>query len=516
MRRKDSFLNIITGMGSQIILLILGLISRKVFVNILGLELLGINGLLSNIISMLSLAELGIGGAIYYSLYKPLANDDCSQVTAIMQLYGRLYKYIALAVACIGIALIPFLQMIIKTNVSNYYLISVYMCFLIDTVLSYVLAYKKNIISADQKSYIINSIQMIFSIALSIAQIIIIIATHNFILYLIVKILFGFSSNIVFHIIANKMYPYLKDKSKVKLKNEIKVELIKNAKALFIVMIASYAIAGTDNILISIFVNITAVGIYSNYILIIGIIKGLVGQIFNGIRASFGNYLLKESLDKAHDMFNVLYFLNFWIISFCCVCLIVLLNPFISLWLGKNALFPFYLVLIMVANFYIRSTISAIEIVRDGAGMYSPYPFFKYWSFVEGGLNLILGVMLAGLFKMGVMGILLATSISTQVAVFLVPLTVYKYIFKRSSKTYFKKNFAYLVCTVLVIGITLLFCGFVTTTSGMLVLLEKGIICLAVPNAIIIALFNKTKEFKYIRDMVKGFMDKRLVVKKKL
>ncbi|MCB2296784.1 lipopolysaccharide biosynthesis protein [Clostridium tagluense] len=515
MRRKDSFLNIATGIGSQIILLILGLFSRKIFVNILGLELLGINGLLSNIISMLSLAELGIGGAIYYSLYKPLANDDYSQVRAIMQLYGRLYKYIALAVACIGVGLTPFLHMIIKANVTNYYLISVYMCFLIDAVLSYVLSYKKNIISANQKSYVINTIQTGFSIALSVAQIIIIITTHNFILYLVVKILFGFSSNLVFHIIANKMYPYLKDKSKVKLNNQAKAELVKNAKALFIVMISSYCIAGTDNILIAIFVNITAVGIYSNYILIIGIIKGLVGQIFNGIRASFGNYLLKESLDKAHNMFNILYFLNFWIMSFCCVCLIVLLNPFISIWLGKDSLFPFYLIIIMVANFYMRSTISAIEIVRDGAGMYSPYPFFKYWTLMEGILNLILGVTLAGPFKMGIMGILLATSITMQVGLFILPLSVYKYIFKRSSKTYFKKNFIYLICTVLVTGITLFCCSFVATRSGMLELLEKGIICLVVPNVIIKVLFNKTTEFQYIQDMIKGFMGKRLLLKKK-
>lgn len=514
MRRKNSILNIVTGISSQLILLILGFVSRKIFVEIFGLEILGVNGLLSNVISMLSLAELGIGGAIYYSLYKPLAKNDHSQIKAIMQLYGRLYRYIAIVVACIGMALVPFLDKIVNSNINNNYLIGVYLCFLIDSVLSYVLSYKKNIISADQKNYVVNIIQTAFSVTVSVAQIIIIIRTHNYILYLVVKIIFGFFSNVTFHIVANKMYPYLKDKRKVGLNKEIEAELIKNAKALCIVMIASYCIAGTDNILISIFVNITAVGVYSNYILIINIIKGLVGQIFNSIRASFGNFLIEKSLDEAHDMFNILDFLNFWIISFCCVCLIVLLNPFISLWLSKDALFPFHLVVIMVANFYIRSTISSIEIVRDGAGMYSPYPFFKYWTLLEGILNLILGILLAGTFKMGILGIQLATTVSMQIGIVILPVTVYKYVFKRSSRPYFRKKFIYLISTILATGATLLSCNFVTA-NGIVELFEKGIVCLIIPNLIIIMLFNKTKEFKNIRSLAKESIVKLLLLNKK-
>lgn len=508
MRRKNTILNILTGIASQIILIILGLISRKIFVNIMGLEILGINGLFSNIISMLSLAELGIGGAIYYSLYKPLAEDDYPQVRATMQLYSKLYKYIAIIVACIGIALIPFLHLIIKEKVDNVYLISVYICFLTDSVLSYMLAYKKNIISADQKSYVINTIQTGFSIAISIAQIIIILSTHNFILFLLVKIVLGFSSNVIFHLVANKMYPYLKDKNKVKLNEEAKAQLIKNAKALFIVNIAVYCVFGTDNILISIFVGVTTVGMYSNYILITNIINGLVGQVFSGIRASFGNFLLTKSLAEAHDIFEIIYFVNFWITSFCSICLIVLLNPFISIWLGKKALFPFYILIIMIVNFYMRSMTAAIETVRNGAGLYSPYPFFKYWALVEGLLNLILGVLLAGVLNMGIAGILFATTISTQVTVYVLPWNVYKYVLKRSSRLYYKKNFIYLLCTVLVTSITLLCCSFVNIGNNILALLEKGSICLVVPNLMIIAIFYKTKEFQYIWDMRKSVATK--------
>ena len=509
MRRKDSFLNVLTGISSQLILILVGLISRKIFVNVMGLQILGINGLLSNIISMLSLAELGIGGAIYYSLYKPLAHDDYPQVRATMQLYGKLYKYIALVVACIGIAIIPFLHLIIKENVDNVYLISVYACFLTDAILSYVLAYKKNIISADQKSYVINTIQTGFSIVMSIAQILIIITTHNYILYLIVKIVLGFLSNVIFHLIANKMYPYLKEKGKVKLNDEAKAELIKNVKALFIVNISSYFVFGTDNILISIFVGITTVGLYSNYLLIVNIINGVVGQVFNGIRASFGNFLLKETLYKSNNIFNIIYFINFWITCFCSVCLIVLLNPFISIWLGIKAVLPFNVLILIIANFYMRSMTSAIETVRNGAGLYSPYWFFKYWALLEGILNLVLSVLFAKVFKMGIMGILLATTISTQITVYVLPWNVYKYVLEKSAKTYYKKNIIYLICVALITAVTLWCCSFVTLNNSIFSLLVKGIICVIVPNVIIISLFYKTTEVKYIWNMTKGFMKKK-------
>ena len=515
MRTKNSLLNMLTGVVSQIILIILGLVSRKIFINIMGLELLGVNGLFTNIISMLSLAELGIGGAIYYTLYKPLAQEDYPQVRATMQLYGKLYKYIAVAVACIGIALIPFLHLIIKENIDSFYLISIYVCFLTDAVLSYMLAYKKNIICADQKSYIINTVQSGFSILLSITQIVILITTQSFIIYLIAKILFGFSSNLIFHLIANKMYPYLKDKEKIKLNEQAKAELIKNAKALFIVSIATYCIIGTDNILISIFVNVTAVGIYSNYVLIINIINMLINQVFNGLKASLGNLLVKKSIDESYSIFNILYFANFWIISFSSVSLIVLINPFISTWIGDNALFPFYIPIAMVINFYLRLMLLSIETIRAGAGLYSPYPFFKFWALIEGILNLILGVILLSVFHMGIVGVMIATTISTQLAIITVPSTVYKYVFKKPCMEFYKKYFTYLCFTILITAITLWSCSFVNISVNLLELVLKGLICIVLPNGMIVAMYHKTNEFQYIWRLVKEILFKRLIVRGK-
>jgi O-antigen/teichoic acid export membrane protein len=509
MRRKYSIFNISTGIVSQIVLALLGLISRKIFVDIMGLQLLGVSGLFSSIISFLSLAELGIGGAIYYSLYKPLAKNDHQETRQIMNLYSRLYKYVALAVFVIGMALLPFLKIFVKDNIPVFYLNTVYLIFLADAILSYLFAYRRSIISADQKSYIITSIQLAFSIALTALQILIIIVTQNFILYLVVKVLLGFSSNLLFHFLARRMYPYLKEKEVGRLSPGTKAEIIKNAKALFIVNIAVYFVYGTDNILLTYFGGITVVGLYSNYLLIINTINGLVGQVFGGIRASFGNFLVKKSKDDAHMVFDVLYFLNFWIVGLCSICLVVLLNPFIGLWLGKNALFPFPVVAIIVTNFYSRGMTSAIETVRNGAGLYSPYPLFKYRSLAEGILNLALGILLAGLFKMGIIGIFLATSISNQVTILGLPYDVYRYVFNKSSKQYYKKLIVYTMCTFALTTFVLWICSYAVLKNEFISLALKFLICITVPNVIITTIFCKTNEFKYIVNTAKQLIRKR-------
>jgi hypothetical protein len=247
----------------------------------------------------------------------------------------------------------------------------------------------------------------------------------------------------------------------------------------------------------------------------INIINNLVDQIFVGIRASFGNLIVKETVDDAHKMFNVMYFLNFWVVAFCSVCLVVLLNPFISIWLGEDTVFPLSVVVIIVANFYFRGMTAAIEVVRNGAGLYNPYPFFKYWALLEGAVNLLIAITLIGPVSMGIYGVFLATTISTQITVYVLPWNVYKYVFKRSSRSYYKKNFLYLICTALLTFGTYSLCQLISINGSVLLLLMKAIISIIVPNLVIIVFFHKTYEFQYLWHMIKNFIGKRLIVNRK-
>ncbi|KNZ42530.1 lipopolysaccharide biosynthesis protein [Acetobacterium bakii] len=506
MRKRNSILNIMTGISSQIILILLGFFVRKIFVDIMGFELLGINGLFNSIIAMLSLAELGIGGAIYFSLYKPLADNNHEQISAIMQLYSKLYKYIALFVGIIGISLLPFIKIIAKVDVDQFYLNIIFLIFLTDAVLSYLLAYIKNIISADQKNYVINTVQTCFSIIILVLQGIIIITTHNFIIYLTVKLIMGIMSNLLFYYIARKRYPYLKEKNKIVLAPEIKSEIIKNAKALFLVQMAVYFVSGTDNVLIAIFLGVSMVGIYSNYLLIITTVTMLNAQVFSGITASFGNFLVNKSMKDAHRTYKIIFFFNFWLIAFCSTALIVLLNPFILMWLGNEAVLNQSIVIIIVTNFLCRGMNSSIGMVRNSAGLYSPYPFFKWWSIIEGILNLVLCILFLTVFDMGLFGILFAATLSTQLNTLVLPWNTYKYVFKMNKSIYFRRYFYYIVFAIVIMTTTSFIADSISFSNMYINFSFKALMCLIIPNALIILAFKQTEEFKYIWEIIQKAM----------
>lgn len=495
--------NIITGITLQIVTILLGFISRKAFIHYIGLEFLGINGLLSNILSMLSLVDLGIGGAIYYSLYEPLAKKDFNQVNAIMKLYSNLYKYIGIIVGILGITLMPLIKYLIRTDISNNYINIVYIVFITDSVLSYFLAYRSNILSADQKNYILNRVSTIFSIVVTLLQILIVIITKNYILFLVVRLVLGLIKNVIIYYVTNNIYPYLKNKDKVMLKSEIKQEIIKNAKAIFIVNIAVYCVFGTDNILLSLFVGVTSVGLYSNYFLLINTVNGLIGQVFQSVKASFGNFLIEKSMKEAYEVFEILYFVSFWILTFCSASLMVLLNPFIELWLGKELLFPMVAVVILILNFYLRGMTNAIEIVRNAAGLYSPYPFFKFWALIEGIVNLILSTILSVPLKMGMLGIFLGTSISTMITVCVLPWNVYKYVFKMPSKVYYIKYCKYIIFTGIVVTFSYYISIIFALNNRLLDFFIKILCSILVPNIMLLILFGNSREFRYLLNKFK-------------
>ena len=188
-RTKNSIINSSVSIITQVLTVIINFIVKTVFIKVLGSEYLGLNGLFSNIITMLSLADLGIGIAIPYSLYKPLADKDEKKIRILMKYYSKIYNVIGVIVLSIGLALIPFLPLIIKDmpDIPNISLI--YALFVIHSASSYFFVYKKLLIDSDQKSYITSKIIFTFSTVLSIIQVIILLLTKNYILFLLSSII---------------------------------------------------------------------------------------------------------------------------------------------------------------------------------------------------------------------------------------------------------------------------------------------------------------------------------------
>ncbi|SCJ98236.1 Polysaccharide biosynthesis protein [uncultured Clostridium sp.] len=499
MRIMNSIRNSSVGLIVHIAIMMLNFISRTYFVRLLGSEYLGINGLFTNIISMLNLVELGVGSAITYSLYKPLALEDKSKVSTIMRVYKKIYYKIGTVVLGIGIALIPFLNLFINGKYDKNIVI-IFLLFLIDTIVSYFLGYKRTILEADQKIYILKLVNFIQQLTSNILAIVILILTKNYILYLVMRILVHILEDIFIIKIVENRYSYISYIDKDEFSLEEKNELKRNVKALFLHRIGGYFIFSTDNLIISKFISISTVGIFSNYTLIIESINGVIKQMINNISASYGNLIVKENCDKKLDIYNKIMFINFWIGGFSAIVLLCLINPFIMLWIGNGYTFDMKIVIVMVINFYILSMRMSINIPRTTAGL-----FFndRYVCIIEAAINIITSIILVN--NLGIIGVLLGTTItSISVQFITVPYLCYKHIFKKPLKEYYIRYFSYLMTTLVTAIITYLICSININNNIYINFLYKVMVCTIVPNLIFILRYIKLDEFQYYIQLLKA------------
>ena len=501
MRTKNSIKNIYISILTQIIITLLGFISRKVFIDSLGTEYLGVNGLLTNVLSMLSLVEGGIGSSIVYNLYKPLAENNQPKVIALVQLYKKIYGVLAIVIFLLSLTLYPFLGVFMKSESAITSINIIYFIFVAKNMISYLNAHKWSLINADQKGYVLAKYNLVFNIITTISKIIILMLTKNYILFLLIETGIFIIQNLWNGKIVNQRYTYIKTKKKYSIEREVKNNLITNVKALFLHNIGSYCVFGTDNILISAFISVKAVGLYSNYTMIIGQLSSLLTPIIGGIGASVGNLIAIESKEKNYEVFNVIYIINFWIYGVCAIFLYNLLEPFINWWLGEGLLLDKLTFIIILINFYISGMRSSVITFKTKAGIFNND---KYVPLIEAVINLGSSIILVKYF--GLAGIFMGTTISTiTLPLWIQSKLVYNNVFNKSVNQYFKKYFLYLGLTI-IIGLLTTVLSNIITITGIIGLVFKGVICVTVPNIILVLIFYRTDEFKYILNIIKNIL----------
>lgn len=502
-RTKNSVRNLSYALIGQVIGFVVSFIARIFFIQILGREYLGLNGLFTNVLTILSLAELGVGEAITYSLYKPLAEKDVKKCTMLMQVYKKVYNIIGLAILIIGFSLTPLLPYIIKNMPDIPYINLIYILFVINTAVSYFFSYKRNLIIADQKRYIATFYRYLAHFTFTFLEIVYLLLFKNYIGYLIIMILATLADNIMVSIKANKLYKFLSYKENVPLDKESKASIVKNTKAMMMHKVGGVVVNSTDNILLSMFVSLDSVGLYSNYFFVTNALNSITTHVFNSLTASVGNLFVTSDNKKAYGVFRDVYFLNYFMYSFIAVCLLCLFNPFIDLWVGKDYLFSFEIVLIIVINFYITGMRKSVLTFREASGL-----FYKdrWKSVFEAIINLVSSIILAIYF--GTFGVFLGTLISSvTVCVWIEPLVLYKYGFKVKLREYFKLYFMFLIITMISCSITYYLCSFINY-GRFASLILKGLLCLIIPNLINIILFRNTEEYKYFKGLIKKILSK--------
>ena len=494
MRTKNVIKNIYISMVTQVVIILLGFISRKVFLDNLGTEYLGVNGLLTNILSMLSLVEGGIGVSIVYNLYKPLADKDIKKTTALVQLYKKLYTVLAIIVFILSISIYPMVWKMVKNSSEIPYMGFVYFIFVFKNIVSYLNAHKWSLINADQKGYILGKYNLIFNIVTTLTKIVVLKVTQNYILYLGIEVIIFTIQNIYNGMVVNHYYPYIKTKENYAIDDLTKKDIIRNVKALFLHNIGTYCVYGTDNLLISWFVNIKAVGLYSNYTMIIGQLSSLLTPILSGIGSSIGNLIATESNEKSYNVFKTTYLINFWIYSLSVIFLYNLLEPFINWWLGDGLLLNNTTFIVILINFYIAGMRNSIGTFKVKAGIFVQD---KYAPLIEAIINLGASLTLVKYF--GISGIFMGTTISTLVIPFWIhPTLVYKSVFNKPVIEYFKTYLFYIILTIVAGFATTIVINKLVLGIGFASLIIKGIICVIIPNIIYISIFYKSEEFRYI------------------
>lgn len=504
-RKKQSAKNSIVGIASFLTKSLLSFVVKTVFIYVLGAELLGLNSLFSNVLTILSLAELGIGSAIVFAMYKPIAEENYDKVNALVKFYKKVYYTIAVVMIVLGVALLPFLKYIINAdNTLSVNIYIVYVMFLLNNIISYFAAHRNALIFASQRNDILTEITMVVGLISSIIQIVVIFLVKDYYVYYSITLFATALENICVYIASNKIYKNLDLKNAKELNKEEKQSLFKDFKGMLFQKVGGAIISGTDNIIISAFINLTVLGAYSNYILITSSIGSAIWLIVNSIKASVGNLIATRSSDEVEQIQHKLMFGYFWLNIFCSTCLFCLLQHFVTIWLPDEYMLSFFTFTVIIAGFYIDKTRTLIITFRDAAGLFR----YKKWSPVlEALTNLLVSIILVK--NMGLPGVVLGTIIgNVAFPLWVEPWVVYKHYYHKSSKGYWKKWITYFGVGTLIAIFTFFICALLPNFGLLWFVLKCGI-CLVVPNLIMLLVFCRTQEFKYYLNLVKSLIKRK-------
>ncbi len=489
----------------QVVKNLLGFVSRTIFVKVLGSEYLGVNSLFTEILTMLSFAELGIGNAMVFSLYKPLAEKDENKIKSLMKLYARCYQAIGIIIAVLGVCVVPFLRNIVgdvsyvKEDITLLYLL-----FLLNSVLSYFFVYKKSLIIADQRNYVVEIYQQVFY-ALQVAiQSVFLILTKEFIPYLLIVIACTFLNNFVVAKRADKLYPYLKEKNVDKLeKSELK-GIVENVKALVVYKVGGIILESTSSLFISTLINVVTVGLYANYKLVVNIFKTIGSNVMNSIIASVGNLNAVATAEKKMSVFKEIFYLNVWFFGFTAVGLCVFLTDFVGVWLGEGFAIGFDAVFAACAYYYVSNMHYPCFTYRTTAGL---FVFGKYVPILASAISLVLSYALGT--GWGLAGILWASVLARGLSYEIIdPVIIYKRVFGKSCLRYFAMYAAYLGL-VLVDGYVSYLVIRLIPLEGIVGFVVKAIVLSIVYNAVFFLVTIRTPEFSSLLGRVKNIVARR-------
>lgn len=493
-RTQYSIVNALTGAVSQGSIVLLGFISRTAFIWFLPLEYLGIQGLFTNVLTVLSFAELGIGEAMVYALYKPMKEIKHTKICQLMNFYKKAYRYVTLIIFFMGSVISFFIDFFVdsKPNIpENFQLI--FLLFVINSACSYLFSYKRSILLVDQKRYVVTACHQFFITLQTILQIMFLYVTHDYFTFLIIQIMGTIGDNICISRYVDTKYPFLKETIVKRLSHVEEKSIFINVKALALTKISGVISNGCTNIIISKVLGLVTVGIASNYLLIVNAINGVLWTGFTGISSSIGNLNVDATIEKKRQIFDQLFLSSFWIYTCACVCILVLINPFINIWLGNQFLLPESVVFAIVWYIYIGGVNYPAYSFRTTLGYFTQV---QYIFLIGSVLNVIISII--GGLKFGLLGIFLGSPIARIMTSEIADgYYVYKWGLNINPWIYFRNYFLYFILYLICYYLSKTGVGLIPL-SGVIGILVKMIVVLIITNVTLIVVFCKNKNFHAI------------------
>lgn len=502
-RTKNSIQGVIWGFIKNVVGLFLPFIVRTALVYSLGTKYLGLNGLFSTILNLLSVVELGIGGSITYHLYKPIAENDYASVKGLLNFFRKCYMIIAGIILIMGIMITPFLQYLVGEASEvpadlNIYIL--YFIYLFNTVCVYGLfAYKSALLQAYQKINICNMVGTITTFILYTTQILVLIFWPRYYVYVVLIPITTIINNTVISLVCDRLFPEYKDISVGKIKENQKKTIMSNVKNMIGHKVSTSIVFSTDTLFISSIFGLTTLGVYSNYSMIQNSINLFIAVFFNSILAGVGNTIVVKSKKEIYQDFKFVFFLNAWVAGWTSICLLCLMQNFIICWIGETFCFDFPIVVSLVLSFYFMNMRRVVTTYKDGAGMWREDRIKPYIEMI---VNFALDVILVKYW--GIIGLSAATIISQLfVATPWESNVVFKKLFLLSPLKfwfdYIKLGAINVAAFLATYVLTILIHG-----NTVLTLFLRAAICLVVPNVIIIMFYFKTDYWERVKNIIKN------------
>ncbi|WP_442856342.1 lipopolysaccharide biosynthesis protein [Butyrivibrio sp. WCE2006] len=472
----------------------------------LGNEFLGLNGIFSDVLTLLSMADLGFSTAMSYSFYKPLAEHNENKISSLIAFYKKVYNIIAIAVSILGLCCVPFLRFIVNTdtdisNLEIYYLIS-----LAGVVTSYLFVYKTTLLTADQKNYIVVNIRMVSNLIKVILQIVSLVLFKNYIMYLAIGVVVEITNNLITSKKAEKEYPYIKKiEGDNKVAFELKNRIVENMKSVFIYKISTTVFSATDNLIISIVVSTAAVGLYSNYLMFSQKLLLIEQIIFSAMTASIGNVIAKENYQKRYKVFQTIQSISFILCGIIVVTFCLISNDLIRVWLGDDYVLSKVLVIAVTINTFFSCNLQPLWLYRDATGLYQKTKYIMLLATIE---NIILSIILGK--KMGIAGVIFASAIARLTTYcWYEPKLLFKEYFNNSAKNYYKEMLINILLTVAVIVIGGALSENIRPDNWTMLIFKIFIVAI-LSSFIYITFYYKTEGAQNLINKVKSYFGKRL------